>query len=159
MVKAGDVFTIAGVWAVNPVTKARLPFLRQFTVTADATMSANEGDLIVTPPIIWTGAQKTVDIDSGTTDLNNAAVTFLGTQSTGYRQNLVFHKNAFSLAMVPLVKQPGAVDVARQSYKGVSVRVTPYYTGSTDTSAWRLDILYGKKVIDGRLATRLSGTA
>lgn len=159
VVKAGDVFTIAGVWAVNPVTKARLPFLRQFTVTADATMSANEGDLIVTPPLIWTGAQKTVDIDSGTTDLNNALVTFLGTQSTGYRQNLVFHKNAFSLAMVPLVKQPGAVDVARQSYKGVSVRVTPYYTGSSDTSSWRLDVLYGKKAIDPRLATRLSGTA
>ena len=33
---AGDVFTIAGVYAVNPVTKATLPFLRQFVVTADA---------------------------------------------------------------------------------------------------------------------------
>ena len=159
VVKEGDVFTIAGVWAVNPVTKARLPFLKQFVVTADATMSANEGDLIVSPPLIWTGAFKNVDIDSGTTDLNNAAVTFLGSQSTGYRQNLVFHKNAFALAMVPMVRPPGAVDVARESYKGTSVRLIPFYNGSTDVSTFRLDVLYGIKTLDPRLATRLSGTA
>jgi hypothetical protein len=159
VVKAGDVFTIAGVWAVNPVTKARLPFLRQFTVTADATMASNEGDLIVSPPLIWTGAFKTVDIDSGTTDLNNAAVTFLGSQSTGYRQNMVFQKNAFALAMVPMVRPPGAVEVARESYKGTSVRLIPTYNGTSDESNFRLDILYGFKAIDPRLATRLSGTA
>ena len=159
VVKAGDVFTINGVWAVNPVTKARLPFLKQFVVTADATMAANEGDLIVSPPLIWTGAFKNVDIDSGTTDLNNAAVTFMGSQSTGYRQNLVFHKNAFALAMVPMVKPPGAVDVARESYKGTSVRMIPFYNGSTDVSTFRLDVLYGVKTLDERLATRLSGTA
>lgn len=159
VVKAGDVFTINGVWAVNSVTKARLPFLKQFVVTADATMGSNEGDLIVSPPLIWTGAFKNVDIDAGTTDLNNAPVTFLGSQSTGYRQNMVFHKNAFALAMVPMVRPPGAVEVARESYKGTSVRVIPYYTGTTDTSAWRLDVLYGVKAIDTRLATRLSGTA
>lgn len=159
VVKAGDVFTIAGVWAVNPVTKARLPFLKQFTVTADATMASNEGDLIVSPALIWTGAFQNVSIDSGTTDLNNAAVTFVGTQSTNYRQNMVFHKNAFALVTVPLVSPPGAVEVARKSYKGLNVRVIPVYDGVNDESAWRLDILYGTKAIDQRLATRLSGTA
>lgn len=159
VVKKGDVFTIAGVYAVNPVTKARLPFLKQFVVTADATMSANEGDLIVSPALIWTGAFKNVDIDSGTTDLNNAAVTFMGSQSSTYRQNMAFHKNAFALVTVPLVSPPGAVDVARKSYKGLNVRVIPVYDGTNDKSAWRLDVLFGGKTIDPRLATRLSGTA
>jgi hypothetical protein len=35
--------------------------------------------------------------------------------------------------------------VSRQSYKGYSVRVIPYYNGSNDISAWRLDLLYGVK--------------
>jgi hypothetical protein len=157
--KAGDVFTIADVWAVNPVTKARLPFLKQFTVTADATMASNEGDLIVTPALIWTGAFKNVDVTAGVTDLNNKAVTWVGTSSTGYRQNLAFLRNAFALVMVPLVSPPGAVEVARKSYKGINVRVIPVYDGINDESAWRLDILYGTKTLDGRLATRLSGTA
>jgi hypothetical protein len=37
--------------------------------------------------------------------------------------------------------------------------VIPVYDGVNDESAWRLDILYGKKVIDPRLAVRLSGTS
>ena len=34
----------------------------------------------------------------------------------------------------------------------------PYYDGSNDHSCWRLDILYGVKTVDARLATRLSGS-
>ena len=159
VVKQGDTFTIAGVYDVNPVTKAKLPHLKMFTVTADATMASNEGDLIVSPALIWTGAFQNVWIDSGTTDLNNAAVTFTGTQSTGYPQNMIFRKNAFALVTVPLVAPPGAVDVSRKSYKGLNVRVIPVYDGVTDESAWRLDVLYGTKTVDPRQAVRLSGTA
>ena len=92
-------------------------------------------------------------------DLDGQAVNFVGTASTGYKQNMLFHKNAFALVSVPLVSPPGAVDVGRQTYKGTSVRVIPVYDGVNDESAWRLDILYGKKVIDPRLAVRLSGTS
>lgn len=157
-IKKGDVFTIAGVYAVNPVTKAPLPFLKQFTVTADATAASNEVDLVVSPAMIWTGAHKNVDVQ-GVSDLNNQDVTFIGTGSTNYRQNMVFHKNAFALAMVPLEVPAGAVDTARQSYNGYSIRVQPVYDGVNDVSAWRMDVLYGVKAIDPRLATRLSGTA
>jgi hypothetical protein len=85
------------------------------------------------------------------------AITVLGTASTGYLQNLVFHKNAFALAVVPMEKPAGAVDVARKSYKGLSVRVVPYYDGTNDISNYRLDVLYGVKVIDNRLAVRMGG--
>lgn len=160
-VKAGDVFTIANVYDVNPVTKARLPHLKMFTVTADATSDAvttGDADLIVTPALIWTGAFKNIDVSTGT-DLNDNQVTWIGTASTGYPQNMVFRKNAFALVTVPLVAPPGAVDVARKSYKGINVRVIPVYDGVNDESAWRLDILYGTKTIDPRQAVRLSGTA
>lgn len=157
ILKAGDVFTIANVFAVNPVTKATLPFQKQFVVTADANSGASTGPATLTiyPAIITTGAFQNVNAAPA----DNALLTVLGTGGTGYRQNIAFHKNAFALAMVPMIAPPGAVDVSRQSYKGTSVRLIPYYTGTSDTSAWRLDILYGVKAIDPRLATRFSGTA
>lgn len=157
-IKQGDVFTIADVYAVNPVTKATLAHLQQFVVKADVTAnanSANETTLTISPPIITSGAFQTVSA----VPADNAAITVLGTASTGYDQNMVFHKNAFALVMVPMVSPPGAIDVARRSYKGFSVRVIPYYDGTNDVSNWRLDVLYGVKTIDARLATRLSGTA
>lgn len=157
-VAAGDVFTIAGVYAVNPVTKMPLSFLKQFTVVETVTAASNETDLVITPAMIWTGAFQNVSVQ-GVTDLNNQAVTFIGAASTGFRQNMIFHKNAFALVSVPMERPPGAVDVSRQTYKGTSVRVIPVYDGVNDESAWRLDILYGVKVIDERLATRISGTA
>lgn len=156
-VKAGDVFMIDGVYAVNPVTKAPLSYLKMFTVVQDATGVGSETDLVISPAMIWDGAFKNVDVQ-GVTDLNNQPVTFIGAASTGYRQNMIFHKNAFALVSVPLVRPPGAVDVSRQTYKGTSVRVIPVYDGVNDVSAWRLDILYGKGVVDERLATRISGT-
>ena len=87
----------------------------------------------------------------------SSAITVLGTASTGDPQNLVFHKNAFALAVVPMEKPAGAVDVARKSYKGLSVRVVPYYDGTNDISNYRLDVLYGIKVLDNRLAVRMGG--
>lgn len=149
----GDVITIAGVYDVNPVTKAKLVHLKQFVVVSYSSNSA-----VISPAIIWTGAFQNVYIDSGTTDLNGAAITGVGTASTGYQQNMVFRKNAFALVTKPLVSPPGAVDVGRQSYKGLNVRVIPVYDGINDQSMWRLDILYGVKTVDPRQAVRISGT-
>ncbi|RVI91821.1 P22 phage major capsid protein family protein [Sinorhizobium meliloti] len=157
ILKAGDIFTIANVYAVNPVTKATLPFLRQFTVMADADSGATTGPatLTISPPIITSGAFQTVSAAPA----DNAAITVLGTGGTSYRQNLLFHKNAFALVTVPMEAPQGAVNVSRQSYKGINVRVVPFYDGTNDISKWRLDVLYGVKAIDPRLALRLSGTA
>jgi hypothetical protein len=150
----GDVFTIANVNAVNPVTKADLGFSKQFTV-----ISYSSNTAVIYPALIWTGAFQNVAVASGTTDLNSAAMTFMGTASTGYRQNLVFNRNAFALCMVPMISPPGAPEVSRQSYNGTSVRLIPTYDGTNDRSNFRLDCLYGVKAIDPRQAVRLSGTA
>jgi hypothetical protein len=152
---AGSVFTIADVYDVNPVTKATLPHLKQFTVVT--TISDTTGDITLTmsPAAIASGAHQTVSADIG----DGKAITVMGTTATNYTQNLMFNKNAFALVMCPLVAPPGAVEVARQSYKGCNVRVIPVYDGVNDVSKWRLDILYGVKTIDERQAVRVSGTA
>ena len=154
--KQGDVFTIANVFAVNPVTKATEDYLQQFVVMSDTVTHAAGGDttIPISPAIITSGAYQTVSAAPA----NDAAVTVLGTASAGYKQNMVFHKNAFALTMVPLELPAGASGAARRSYNGLSVRVVPTWDGVNNTSFWRLDVLYGVKAIDTRLATRLSGT-
>ena len=155
--KAGDVFTIADVYDVNPVTKAALSHLKQFVVVNDETASGSAiTSLEISPAIIPSGAHATVAFASGTTDINTKAITMRGAASTAFTENLFFHKNAFGLVMVPMVSPPGAVDVGRRTYNGYSVRVIPYFDGTNDVSNWRLDVLYGVKAIDPRLAVRAS---
>lgn len=161
VVKQGDAFTLAGVYAVNPApgnpsgVKTVMSYLQQFVVNADGT-SDGSGNLTlsISPPIIASGAYQTVSAAPA----DNAAMTFVGSASTTYNQSLVFHKNAFTLAVVPMIKPEGAVDVQRVSYNGLSVRMIPVYTGSNDTSAIRLDLLMGTDAIYRDLASRLSGT-
>ena len=125
---------------------------------ADVTTNANasnDTNLTISPPIITSGPHQTVTYSG---NMDGSAITMKGTASTAYKQNLVYHKNAFALAVVPLELPQGAYGAARRSYKGLSARVIPVYDGINDVSKWRLDILYGRKCIDPRLATRLSGT-
>ncbi|MEX5513562.1 P22 phage major capsid protein family protein [Pseudophaeobacter sp. 1A09344] len=161
ILKAGDVFTIAGVYAVNPVPgegttgKTVMPYLQQFTVLADADSGATTGPaaLTISPPIITSGAQQTVSAAPA----DNAAITVLGTGGTAYPQNLGFHKNAFGLVTVPLEMPDGASFKARESHNGLSIRVVKDYDIGADTDIIRLDILYGVKSIYPDLACRLWG--
>lgn len=155
--KAGDIFTIDAVKMVNPKTKVSTGIDQQFVVTADATCSGGAVTLTISPPIIVSGPHQTVD--TGGANLDDNALTFIGTASTAYKQNMVYHKNAMALAVVPMEMPQGVKDGARESYKGFSVRVIPGYDFVNDISRWRLDILYGRRLIDPRLITRLSGTA
>lgn len=152
----GDIVTFDGAYAVNPVSKATLPYLRQFVVNTTVTGSAGGAVTInVTPPIITSGPYQTVS--AGPVD--GATVTNLGTASTGYSQNLFMHKNALALCMVPMEMPDGAVKKARESYKGLSVRLIGSYDIINDINLYRLDCLYGVKAIYPELAVRASGTA
>jgi hypothetical protein len=155
--KAGDVITIAGVYAVNPASKETLPFLRQFTVVADANSGASTGPatLTISPPIITSGSQKTCSAAPA----DDAVITVLGTGGTGYRQNMIFHRNAFAFVSVPMALPASEPLSTRESYKGISLRLVPDFDHENDIENWRFDVLFGVKAIDPRLAVRLSGTA
>lgn len=161
ILKAGDVFTIAGVFAVNPVPgegtsgKIVMPYLQQFTVLSDADSGASTGPatLTISPPIITDGPQQTVNAAPA----NNAAITVMGSSATSYAQNLGFHKNAFALVTCPLEMPDGASFKARESHNGLSIRVVKDYDIDSDDDVIRLDVLYGWKAIYPDLATRLWG--
>lgn len=158
-ITAGDVFTIDGVYMVNPKTKTSTGILQNFVVTTAVTAHAtttSDTNLTISPPIIVTGPHQTVTYSG---NFDGRTITFFGTASTAYKQNMVFHKNTMALACVPLEMPQGAVNGSRKEHKGWSVRVIPVYDGVNDVSKWRLDMLYGRKLIDPRLGTRLSGSA
>jgi hypothetical protein len=162
ILKAGDVFTIAGVKAVNPVPgegttgKLVLPYLQQFTVTADADSGASTGPatLTISPAIIVSGPYQTVDAAPA----DNAAITVVtGTTVTAYPQNMAFHKNAFALVTCPLELPDGVNFKARETHKGISIRVVKQYDIDADTDVIRLDVLFGWKAIYPDLACRITG--
>ena len=161
-VKAGDVFTIYAVGTsgaklkmVNPKTKVATAIDQQFVVISDGSSDASGNlTLTISPPIITSGPYQTVNVAPA----DNAGLVFDGTASTAYRQNLAFHKNAMALAVVPMEMPPAAYGGTRQSYKNLSVRLIPTYDATNDISKWRLDLLYGRKLIDPRLTVRFAGT-
>lgn len=161
-VKAGDVFTIyaagtsgAKLKMVNPKTKVATAIDQQFVVISDGSSDASGNlTLTISPPIITSGPYQTVNVAPA----DNAGLVFDGTASTAYRQNLAFHKNAMALAVVPMEMPPAAYGGTRQSYKNLSVRLIPTYDATNDISKWRLDLLYGRKLIDPRLTVRFAGT-
>ena len=160
VLKAGDVITIAGVFAVNPVPgegatgKTVMPYLQQFVVTTDVTSNGSgQATLTISPAIITSGPYQTVSAAPA----DNAGITVLGTASTAYPQNLTFHKNAFALVTVPLEMPDGAAFKARETSDGLSVRIVKDYDITNDEDVIRVDVLYGWKAIYPELSARLFG--
>lgn len=152
IINAGDVFTIAGVNMVNPKTKADTGIPQQFVCLT--TTASGPTSVTISPPIITSGPHQTVSAAPA----NLAALTHLGTASATYRQNMAFHKNAMALAFVPMEMPQAAYGGSRQSYKNISVRLIPTYDEVNDISKWRMDVLYGRRLIDPRVVTRFAGT-
>jgi len=152
--KAGDVFTLAGVYAVNPKTRQSTGRLQEFVVTADANSNGSGAvTLSISPQMVTTG--KYQNVSAGPAD--NAALTFLGTAATGYVQNLCFQENAFALVTVPLDEPRGGVESSQMVHKNIGIRVARQYAIASDKNFIRLDILYGVKAIYPELAVRLWG--
>lgn len=154
-IKKGDIFTIAGINAVNPITGDTLDFARQFVVVSDdATVSGTTATITVSPAIIVSGPYKTCSETATDSD----AITVKGTSATSYRQNLVFYPDAVTLAIVPLEVPRGAVSCVQKSYKGITMRLIEGYDMTNNISGWRFDVLFGVLAHQPHLATRLSGT-
>lgn len=151
--KQGDVFTIAGVYAVNPQTRQSTGSLQQFVVTADLTASST-GTLSISPPI-YTADHALATVDSF--PQATAVVTMLGSASTQYAQNLSYHKDAITLATADLLLPQGVDMASRQTHNGISMRIVRQYDINNDRMPCRVDVLYGYAAIRPSMATRIWG--
>ena len=156
ILKAGDVFTIAGVNSVNRRTRETTGALQTFSVQADVASGSTTGPatLTITPPMIIDGPYQTVNA----VPADDAVITVIsGTGGSEYRQNLGFHKNAITLAMAPLDMPQDGASSARESFKNVSIRSVRQYDITNDKTIFRFDILFGVKAQNPDFAVRLTG--
>ena len=136
----GTVITLPGVFAVNPQSRISTGQLMNFVVTADALITATT--INVSPAIVTSGAFQNVSASPTTAQ----PYVIIGAASTSYNANVAFHKDAFTLAMVPMWAPPGGkgvIDVAQRTEDGFTVKVTQFYDGVNDTSVMRIDVLFG----------------
>ena len=152
--KTGDVFTIAGVNTVNPQTRQSVGSLQQFVITADVTASGSTTNVTVSPAI-YTSVHALASVD--TFPQSGAAVTFFSGAGVVSPQNLIFHKNAISLATADLLMPQGVDMASRQNHNGISMRIVRQYDINNDRMPCRIDVLYGYGVIRPQMGVRLWG--
>ena len=152
--KRGDVFTIAGVFAVNPENKQSTGALHQFVATTDAA-SDGSGNLTVAiyPAIIAGGAYQNVTARPA----DNAAITILtGTASTAYSQNILFHRDAFTLVTADM-EVPNGMDMAEKAMAdGVSIRFVRGFDITNNRRICRFDLLAGYGLLRPEWAVRVT---
>ena len=161
---AGDTFTIAGVYATNP--QNRQPYgtnkLRSFVVKSAVTVASGSSVSVTVSPAVISGGQfQNVSIPSTSA---TAAVTFFASQYNASGngvvspQNIVMHRNAFTLAMADLELPEGVHFAGRASDKeiGLSMRVVRQYTINNDSIPTRVDVLYGWAPLYQELACRVA---
>ena len=136
----GTVIQLPGVNAVNPQSRQDTGEAMDFVVTADAIVGATT--INISPAIVTSGAFQNVTASPTT----GSPYVIRGAASTGYSTNVAFHKDAFTLAMVPMwapAGGKGVIDVAQETHNGFTVKVTNFYDGVNDNAIWRLDVLFG----------------
>lgn len=167
-VKKGEIFTIANVYAVNPASHETLTFLRQFVVMEDATAngSGQIGALKYYPPIVVAGTgsgeadTNTAFATASAVPADNAVVTWLGTASSTMRVKAAWEKRAIQLVSARLATpMSDTSSFATDEETGISIR---YWRGSdiaTGKHIHRWDMIYGAKVVEPMLGTRIDGDA
>lgn len=157
----GDTFAIAGVFNRNPQTKLSTGQLKFFVVAATTTTDG-AGNMIITigeDGIIADGSPRQ-NVVAG--PANGAAITVTsGASNTTSKQSLVYDKNAFTFAMVPLAKMPSNLGVmstvVKDKMSGISISMKEAYSIETNQRVVRFDVLYTWLTTYGQLATRILG--
>lgn len=151
----GDQFVVAGVGAVNPLTRQGTGFLQVFTVTANATSNATGNvTLSVYPAIQPNGQGQTIN----TAPVAGANVTWLGTPATPTQANFMYQKDAVALVVANLADVGGygaECTMADNEDDGMSIRIVTQYQGLTDQIVRRVDFLYGWGVVRPELGCRI----
>lgn len=150
----GTVFTIAGVFAVHPLTGVPYGTLQQFVVTADFTASGTTGTISIFPEIQpdATKQNRTTSASPG----SGAVCTMVGAAATSYRQNLMFHKDAFAVGFIPLETPSNFEGATATLPNGISVRVYTFGDGTNDRESTRIDVMYAFTGVRGLHACRIT---
>ncbi len=148
----GMVFTVEGTYDVHPETKQAYAHLKQFVVTSATTTSIS-----FTPALIYDTTDPRQNCSGAPTD--NDDITFVGSLSTNYVQQLMYHKEAFQFITAPLPVFDDAQKCVVRMKDNLSLRVWLGSDIRNDELLMRVDILYGMAALRPEWACRLIGAA
>jgi hypothetical protein len=155
---AGTVFTIAGVFAVNPQSRQSTGVLQNFVVKADTLASATS--VGISPYPIFSGSFQNVTSTTNSIGASATCTILSGLNGAVTPQNIFMHQSAFTLACADL-KRPtgnGGSEIASSKAAGLSLRlIKDWYDVQSDNFYTRIDVLYGYAALYPELATRVTG--
>ncbi len=167
---AGDVFTITGVYGVNPQSYETTGILQEFVVQTDADSDGSGASTITFEPSLNDGTLTTTNPDGDSVSLgayqnvtalpaDNAAITVQGAANTTYEQNYLFHRDAIALCVTNL-ELPKSATVKERVYdpeSGLSILLTQAYDINEMSEVTRIDIVWGAQMIYAALAMKMWG--
>lgn len=142
-IKAGETISVSGRYRLNLSTRKTIlsqtgdPITWRATVTQDTTLDGSgAGNLIVTGPAISEadGQYNTVDTPIAAGD----AITLGGVADTIIQPNLFWHKQAYTIASVP-IKRLHSTDTFAETEDGIQVRVSKGSDFLENTNKVRID--------------------
>ena len=138
----GDIIRIAGVNAVNRITKQSTGRARTFVVTAAVATGATV--IPIYPALIGVdGGGNAVQYQTvNLAPANAAQVYVVSAPGSQYRKNIAYVKEAITMVAVDLELPPN-VDAAREVFDEISIRVVTQYAVMSDQQITRLDTLSG----------------
>lgn len=168
-IKAGEVFTIAGVYAYDNRKQALVnpARLQQFTVVDDAAaVSGSIAALRIYPAIIvpGTGSGDNVNINTAhatvdTIPADSAAITFMGTASTAYGPRLLIQKQAVVVNSAQLVMPATGIGSRRSLSKiPLSVRMWANSDFNTGVHGVRFDVALNANIRSRDRICRMNGS-
>ena len=145
--KAGDVFTIAGMYAVNPMNRNNISnTLKQFVVTQDFTLTGGADTINISPAIFGPGSQYQ---NVSTLVADGTALTFYpGTAApsgASGMNGLALTKDAYAMVGVPL-EIPKACEWSARATDpdtGISIALLEMFDPIERKKVTRADVLMG----------------
>lgn len=137
-VKAGDAFTIAGVFAVHQISKASTGQLMTFRVLANAA-----GALTITPAIIATGQYQNVNAAPA----DNAALTFLNTATAPVNTFWTEDACVLSFGRLEFPTDGGPKVMTARTEQGVPLVMSYGFDHLKAKTTFRFTTLYGCTVL------------
>lgn len=144
-IKAGDILEVTGKYAVHPLTRkvifdqAMAAVEYRVVVAADVTLDGSgEGNVTVYNAAIFEANGQYNNISAALA--GSDVITLLGASATVFQPAHFYSEDAFGIAFVKL-KKLFATDTIATTSDGITLRVTKYADGLTNTNSVRIDLL------------------
>lgn len=152
VLKAGDIITVANVFALNIMSQQAIgadsSSLQTFIVQSDVNSDGSGNATVSISPTITFSADNPYNNVSALPTLN-ANVSLIGGASATYTNNFMFFRDGIMMVMKPYFKPyvpAGSYGSARDDKTGLTFSTIQWFDGNQFNNLIRLDGLYGLKI-------------